>query len=83
MSGLWKDNKFGFCENKQTTKSVQCSKGASMTTQWTRGVGNQAQGKKKKDIGRFKLSLDRGINSTHKSLCTRNAVCMHDRACNL
>ena len=31
----------------------------------------------KKDIERFKLSLDRGINSTHEFQCTGNTVCMH------
>ena len=37
--------------------------------------GNQAQGRKK-DVGRFKLSLERGINSTSKFLCVYN-VRMH------
>ena len=43
---------------------------------WTREEGNQAQGRKK-DIGRFKLSLDRGINSAHEFYCTRNAFGVH------
>ena len=74
MSGLWLHCKFGFSENKQTKKN-QCSV-ASMTTRWTRERGNQAQ-QNKKDIGRFKLSLDRVINSAHKFSCTHNAICIH------
>ena len=50
--------KFGFWENKQTKKSAQRSKVASMTIQWTREGGNQAQDRKK-GTDRFKLSLDR------------------------
>ena len=46
-----------------------------MTTQWTRR-GNQAKGRKK-DIGRFKSSLNRGMNRAHKFSCTRYAVCVH------
>ena len=41
----------GFPKNKQTKKSVQCSEGASMTIQWTRGGGNQE--KKDQRIDRF------------------------------
>ena len=36
-------------KTNKTNKSVQSSKGASMTTPWTRG-GNQAKGRKKKNI---------------------------------
>ena len=77
MSGLLLGYKFGFCENKQKNLA-QRSKGATMTTRWTRRV-NQAQGRKEKDIGSFKLSLDRGINSARKFSCTRNAVWVHVR----
>ena len=37
--------------------------------------GNQAQGRKK-DVGRFKLSFERGINSASKFLCVYN-IRMH------
>ena len=61
---------------KQTHRLAQRSKGASMITQWMRGGGNQAQGRKKY-IDRFKLSLERGIDSVHEFSCTRNAFCVH------
>ena len=65
-------------KNKQKT-SVQWREGASMTTQWMRGGGNQVQGREKHElIGRFQLVLHRGINALHKFSCTRNTVCMHD-----
>ena len=49
-------------------KFVQHSKGAGMTTWQMRAGGNQVKGRKK-DIGRFKLSLDRGISNVQKFLC--------------
>ena len=43
-----------------------------MTTRWTRG-GKQKQSRKK-DIGRFRLFLHRGINTMHKLLCILNTA---------
>ena len=60
MSGILLRYKIGFCENKETKNLAQRGEGASMTTQSTRGGGNQAQGRKKQEhIGRFKLFLQR------------------------
>ena len=39
-----------------------------MTTWQMRAGGNQVKGRKK-DMGRFKLSLDRGISSVQKFSC--------------
>ena len=39
-----------------------------MTTWQMRAGGNQVKGRKK-DIGRFKLSLDRGISNVQKFSC--------------
>ena len=65
MSGLWLGYKFGFCENKKTKKSVQCSKGESMTTRWMRG-GNQAQGRKEKtSVNSYYLYTGESIECTN------------------
>ena len=46
-----------------------------MTTQWTRGGGNQAHRRKTEEhIGIFKLFLHRGINTLQKFSCTCKAV---------
>ena len=44
--------------------------GASITTRWT-GEGNKGHGRKK-EIGRFKVPLERGIDNVHKFLCKGN-----------
>ena len=77
MRSLWLSYKIGFCKNKQTESAQnQRSEGASMDPRWTRRRGNQAQGREKTNIFRFKLFLYRGINTVHEFLCTRNAVCV-------
>ena len=64
----WATNSTSAKRSKKKKKFVQHSKGAGMTTWQMRAGGNQVKGRKK-DIGRFKLSLDRGISNVQKFSC--------------
>ena len=47
---FWAGYKIVLCKNKQTKRSTHHSKVASMTSWWTRGRDNQAQGRRKKTL---------------------------------
>ena len=82
MPDLWLGYKIGFLKNKQT-KSAQRSKGVSMTTQWKKKGGNQAQDRKERwTHWKIKLFFNRQINTIHEFSCMHNAVYVHV-TCNL
>ena len=77
MSGLWLSYKIRFCKNKQTN---QYSAVREQAWQHNKKEGRQpstGQKRKNKRIERFKLFLDRGINTVHKFMHKCDSICLH------
>ena len=63
---------------KQTKKKISAAQQRSENNNtMDKRKRHSSTWQKKKDITSFKLSLDRGINSTHEFLCTRDAICVN------